>query len=195
MKTASKILLIIGGVFAILATLSFAYLALYDFLIAMLGTIAAFVGLILLLVGTGNDSASLISSGGMTFGYGTIFAVGGFVLAVIFAIFTLFLLIVAVSAFVGLIQKRPTSIINIVFGSLTFIPAGLFAIWSIYALLFFIIYFFVMIIFLLTPVGWMYVAMIGITIFSAIAALLIQLGGVFGLIGSFKKKEEVMEIK
>ena len=193
MKTASKILLIIGGVFAILATLSFAYLALYDFLIAMLGTIAAFVGLILLLVGTGNDSASLISSGGMTFGYGTIFAVGGFVLAVIFAIFTLFLLIVAVSAFVGLIQKRPTSIINIVFGSLTFIPAGLFAIWSIYALLFFIIYFFAMIIFLLTPVGWMYVAMIGITIFSAIAALLIQLGGVFGLIGSFKKKEEVME--
>ena len=195
MKKASRVLLIISGIFGILISLAFLYLSAFLVLgyvvetgvgifveIRQLTTVTTaeevFASLFSAMLAFGIPGAIIILFAGVTF--------IGFLFILLGAIFTL------VASKKN--SKKAHHIMSIVFNTLGTIAGLPFLYLGCLYTLYFIVLFIVVIILLLTPIGWLYVSIIAVSLGSILLFNIMLLGNIFGFIAIAKqKKQEELE--
>lgn len=191
MKIASKVILIIAGVFGILISLAFLYLS-------ILFTVGFFVetgfGIytgIRQLIGASSVEDALYSLSSTLF----IFGLPGFIIftcAIILLVGFLFMLLGAIFTLIASKKnsKKTHHIMSIVFNTLGVLTGLPFLYFGVIYTLYFIILFVVMLLLLITPIGWIFVSFIAISIGNIILFNIMLLGNIFGFIGIAKQKKQ-----
>ena len=190
MKKASQALLLVSGIFGILAIVAFAIIGVYGYLLP-LSSLGLFIGgLVQLIVGLSANSENAV--------YSLLYWAGAFYCLIVAAYYILLwivsfvvLLVLTIMAFIGRGKVRAINIINIVFGALAFIPVLGFFLTAQSFFIYFIVYFIYMFIWVLTPFFWIGIGAIAIVIFCALAALFSIIGGILGVIANRKPKVEM----
>ena len=199
MKKVSKVFLIIGGIFAILFSLYFAY----GVVASLMGGIGYGVGSIIYIIyGIIQATASEGDGGGMISGFmgtgGAMFIVG-FMIAVIGSItmgtYFILTLLSGIFALVSLKRKKGLSIASLIItglsvvASLAVTPAALYLAYAM------VLLFWLFVFLLITPITWLYLGFIILVIVGWLAIVFIILGNIFSLISIAKDKndEEVAE--
>ena len=201
MKKASKILLIIAGIFGILASLGMLLAGvLFTFTGFLTAIVYAIYGVIMIIAAASN--------GTVTYSDGTVEPMDGsmiLVLALMIVLIIVFMLVAYISmsipAYVGFAllltgsilafvaskkAKKGVYIASIVLSSLSLFPALCYTLYAlIYSLLILIV-----IISLITPMGWLYLGILVGFWGTIIAFVLSILGDIFGLIALAKQKKE-----
>lgn len=201
MKKASKILLIIAGVFGILASLGMLLAGvLFTFTGFLNAIVYAVYGIIVVITAATN--------GTVTYSDGTVEPMDESMILILILMFVLIIAFMMVSfismsipAYVGFAllltgsilafvaskkAKKGVYIASIVFSSLSSFPALCYTLYAlIYTLLILVV-----ILTLLTPMGWLYLGLIVGFWGTLIAFVLSILGDIFGLIALAKQKKE-----
>ena len=191
MKKASKIILIFSGILGILISLAFLYLSVF---FALGYVVETGVGIFLEIrqlttLTTAEEVFTSLFSAILTFG------IPGLII-ILFAVITfvgfLFMLLGAIFTFVASKKnsKKAHHIMSIVFNTLGVIAGLPFLYLGCLYTLYFIVLFIVVIILLLTPIGWLIVSFIAISIGNIILFNIMLLGNIFGFIAIAKQKKQ-----
>ena len=191
MKKASRIILVISGILGILISLAFLYLSL---IFAVGYVVETGVGIFLEIrqlttVTTAEEAFTSLFSALLAFG------IPGLII-ILFAVITfvgfLFMLLGAIFTLVASKKnsKKAHHIMSIVFNTLGAIAGLPFLYIGCLYTLYFIVLFIVVIILLLTPIGWMIVSFIAISIGSIILFNIMLLGNIFGFVAIAKQKKQ-----
>ena len=190
MKKASQSLLLVSGIFGILAIVAFAIIGVYGHLLP-LSSLGLFIGgLVQLIVGLSANSENAV--------YCLLYWAGAFYCLIAAAYYILLwivsfviLLVQMIMAFIGRGKSKVINIMNIVFGALTFIPVLGFFLTAQSFFIYFVVYFLYMFIWVLTPFFWMGIGTIAIVIFCTLTAVFSIIGGILGVVANRKPKAEM----
>ena len=192
MKKASKVLLIIAGVFGVLSTISLLLISVFALVIPVYGValyIKAFIETIVALVQSNSNAVGQIISDSMG---GTIDIVFGLIVVAVTLVFAILMVIGTVFAFLGASKnKKAFNVLNIVFGSLTIFPIIAIAPGVLFTLFVFLVLILLIVFVLMSAFGPVGVFTILSFIFFVTFMVLSILGGIFGLVAN--KKEVPME--
>ena len=184
MKKASKVFHILAGVIGVFLIIA-SILALFACMVFLIAGIVA--GIFMIIYRSFNANFIIPTC---------IYSGIGIIVGTITLIILLIAFIGTVLAFVGLLNKKVTNIINIVFGVLVLIAPILYFLFALWNALCFINpgYLILVVILLVTPIGWMCISPILVFLNGLLFFILSILAGVFGLLSNKKKKQQPEEI-
>ncbi len=188
MKKVGKVFLIIGGIFAILVSCYFAFMLFIDL---CCGPIAGLAGIVYIISGFFQETSEAIGSfigTGVTVILGGIF--GMIAGVIIFGTCFLLLLLSGIFAIVAIKRKKGLNIASIILTALSIFPILYLTPSALYIGLVMLLFFWLFVLLLLTPVTWIYLAFILLVILGWLSIVFIILGNIFTLVSLKKEKQE-----
>lgn len=196
MKKASKVLLIISGIFNVIVTLAFFGMVLLFCFAFVAVLFAQIVGIVSLMVQSANlaegELPNVLTRIIPIVAYSILGLIEISIIIVVLGFGGITSLLATIFNFKGVKKnsKKSTHILGIVFSTLTALTGILWLLSGVYALIILLLLWFVILILLLTPVGWAYIGFVIISFGSILVFILAIIGNIFGLIAIAKKKKE-----
>ena len=188
MKKASKIFLIFSGILGIFITIAMAFLVAFYAFSFLASSITVIV---LTIVNIAVNASEFDATQLLPLVYLIPLTIGSITFIVVFGCGAIFSLLVTIFSFIGLKKKSKTAInvLDIVFTVLTTCIGLPYILSGIYCLIILLVLFMVSWILFLTPIGWLYLAFIIISLGSLLLLIFSILGNVFAIVARSKEKK------